>query len=672
MLLSSTELEQMGQALLDAEPDQEYVKRLGTTSFILAARENKLGMVEAFLKAGIDPDQERPGDGVTALYMAATYGHREMVQLLLDKGADPDKGCAKGQYTTLCATVELGYLDIVRLLLNKGADPNKKRTADGNTPLHEAAGCGRLKIAQLLLDKGADLDEESYNGDTPLHRAVEDGQPEMVQFLLDKGADPNKKRTADGNTPLHGAAKYGWLKIARLLLSEGAALSLRKRNNNGDSPLHLAAKYDNPEMVDFLIGTVEQNGSSSTIEKNKRLRRFVNVRDKEGCSSLLRACHAKSFGAKVILEKGRADKFKQLPGEDDESLLLKIMARKKGVKDKDLLNAELLQNEAYKKWLLRFFKMAMRKEGAENKNLFNVELLQSKNDKKWLREIVASKKNAEDKNLFNVELPQNEGDKNRLLWIVAASGAKSKLLLLELMTEMQMITPEDVSLEKRIQKALENKEWGLVHALDTFLMNHMIAQYHMELLDVACDPTSRQIADQTDSPLLSKEERRGFMRRVGAAYLKEGFVRKIVPTLPEPDTEDPEILRPFKQAIAAIMFAGEEDGFSMLDDALNAYEAYKKNPKLNELSELNKLYARWTQMPKEFCQDVRKLILDMNSQEDVESEDSDSEDLDLEDSETDESVNWLLLENQDGAINQDAWDRGPKSQKAWLDVFHAD
>jgi uncharacterized protein len=114
----------------------------------IAALRGALGVVNALLEAGADPNTVAPHSLVTPLIRAAEGGHRDVVHLLLAKGADPNAQAA-GRFTALSAAVDYADPELVRLLVEAGCDPRVK-PADGRTAARRVRGPYAQEIAALL------------------------------------------------------------------------------------------------------------------------------------------------------------------------------------------------------------------------------------------------------------------------------------------------------------------------------------------------------------------------------------------------------------------------------------------------------------------------------------------------------------------------------------------
>jgi ankyrin repeat protein len=245
----------------------------GWTPLMYAARQNRVGAVEALARAGADLNATDP-DGTSALLVAVINAHYELAARLLDLGADPDIADSSGM-GPLYAAVDMntftetpgrppplpfGIMDapaMVRTLLDRGADPNARLTSpilvrvhdggdfnlgEGATPLMRATRKGDVTLTRVLLERGADAGRAMANGGTALmfaaglggagrftayeaSQATEADRLQTVTLLLDAGADANAV-DGTGQTALHMAAAEREEDVIRLLVARGGRLDL--------------------------------------------------------------------------------------------------------------------------------------------------------------------------------------------------------------------------------------------------------------------------------------------------------------------------------------------------------------------------------------------------------------------------------------------------------------
>ena len=114
--------------------------------------------------------------------------------------------------------------DTVKILqlLSLGYSPIQKFTeAENGTPLHVAASEGHVLTSHILVQAGAELDAIDDEKNTPLMLACDKGRPSIVKYLLASGADLTL-RGDDGMTCLHLAAQNGHLDCVHIILTQNA------------------------------------------------------------------------------------------------------------------------------------------------------------------------------------------------------------------------------------------------------------------------------------------------------------------------------------------------------------------------------------------------------------------------------------------------------------------
>jgi ankyrin repeat protein len=165
------------------------------------------------------PHQLYVGD--TALHVAAAALRPLVVEALIKAGVDPNADNRRG-------ATALHYACDARPKARKTWNPFTQRS-----------------VINLLIDAGSDIEHKDKAGTAPLHRAVRARSPEAVRCLLARGARVEATHGSRRTTPLHiatqptGASgtkgtRAEQQEIVELLLRYGA--HPRARDANGNLP----------------------------------------------------------------------------------------------------------------------------------------------------------------------------------------------------------------------------------------------------------------------------------------------------------------------------------------------------------------------------------------------------------------------------------------------------
>ena len=183
----------------------------------------KRDVIEAGIKAGLDPNAVSPYWGSLLKYAAAN-GHLDIVKLLLAKGADLS---LPSNAAVLLGPVESGRFDIVKCLVEAGAIVRKPKDASWDDPMVAAAIYDHREILDYLLKHGGDPDGTSaITAETALQVAAAKGDTATMQLLLAAGADIDH-RDFNGMSALMHACQHGQRAAVALLLSRGANASFK-------------------------------------------------------------------------------------------------------------------------------------------------------------------------------------------------------------------------------------------------------------------------------------------------------------------------------------------------------------------------------------------------------------------------------------------------------------
>ncbi|MCH9651480.1 MAG: ankyrin repeat domain-containing protein [Deltaproteobacteria bacterium] len=244
--------------------------------------EATVGIVQALLKAGANPNACEEEIGVPALHRAVAAAARNSPAALQEKETAMThffEGAMKG----LEEGLEAGLAAIEAPIVDK------------EPPAEEGSIGPRGAVVDLLVAAGARIDAVNRGGATGLDLATsekdealarhliaqgatdrrQDGQLSLavnakdlarVEELLAAGADPNRDTPRYGR-PLNAAAQEGRLALAKVLLAAGAGLDVAEDAGQGHTPLTVAAYGGHLEVIRLLL----EAGASTAVAGCGRL-----------------------------------------------------------------------------------------------------------------------------------------------------------------------------------------------------------------------------------------------------------------------------------------------------------------------------------------------------------------------------------------------------------------
>ena len=269
-------------------------------SFLAAAGDGDLEIVQLFVQAGMDLNVQNPDENYdTALMRAAAGGHLDVVRYLYEQGAllysagwspisngrcigdlvgelrhkDPDF-CGKQNALVLAAWQ--GHLPVVEYIIEQRRyiphiDFINYRYGP-NSALMIAAYGGHLEVVKFLREHISPNYKGSLGGQDKgcLGWAAHQGHLDIVRFLVvDEGTEINPGALLGGQritdtTPLMMAASQGQTDVVRFLLDRGADIFVREgrqfmdQDGNvweefGSGALDIAIYYGQDEVVQLLI-----------------------------------------------------------------------------------------------------------------------------------------------------------------------------------------------------------------------------------------------------------------------------------------------------------------------------------------------------------------------------------------------------------------------------------
>ncbi|KAF4967244.1 hypothetical protein FSARC_5156 [Fusarium sarcochroum] len=251
--------------------------------------------VRILLRAGADPNYIQPSQ-LTALHCAIDLGDLDMLNTLIQAGANPNSLCqtgnllalmenrlnAKGNWhssmklasTPIQMAVQRGDYVAVERLMAAGATLDNLVEPDlyNDLVLPLSKRWRPQDISQILfqddtvefvLSEGADHRPRHRYLPSPLQTACglkgHGEKQRIVEILLTKGADINALPAwYEGRTALQAAAEAGDYDLVEDLVRRGADINAPAATNKGLTVLQAAIKSGHRNVVDLLLGLLQQ------------------------------------------------------------------------------------------------------------------------------------------------------------------------------------------------------------------------------------------------------------------------------------------------------------------------------------------------------------------------------------------------------------------------------
>ena len=228
---------------LTAEAGRAILQEAGVpysqASFLAAAHDGDLALVEAFVATGMDVNVQNEDQHYdTALMRASAQGHLDVVVFLLGKGANPNLRNGR------CA----GHIAFPDLVIDAPGNRLRNPECHKQTALMWAAYAGHFSIVHALVEAGAGTRNKGWlyvheGPDLPLTLAAAAGHLHIVRYLVPvvtvrlSGLSTYGNLVRGGYHALMWAAYGGHQQVVAYMLNEGSGTGSGKFEINPPKPL---------------------------------------------------------------------------------------------------------------------------------------------------------------------------------------------------------------------------------------------------------------------------------------------------------------------------------------------------------------------------------------------------------------------------------------------------
>ncbi|MCE1245450.1 MAG: ankyrin repeat domain-containing protein [Firmicutes bacterium] len=124
------------------------------------------------------------------LHMACAYGNGFLVEAMLKAGMNPGQTAGFQDWTPLHTAAAFGNADAIKLLIQYGADVESTHSCSGWTPVQYAAQAGKTMAVMALVNTGKISNEKLYEA---MMIALQNGKEKTAEYLLISGAYPSRE-----------------------------------------------------------------------------------------------------------------------------------------------------------------------------------------------------------------------------------------------------------------------------------------------------------------------------------------------------------------------------------------------------------------------------------------------------------------------------------------------